>query len=389
MNRILSKKIQGFVMPLSLLFLLLISLLLSVQIQRQGYSTQRLRGLKVKAALISESNRFLEEFLNNGFSNSEKPEFEFQPSNAYSDKVVFKKATWGFYRQGRVRVQRGNYSNSLDFIFGKRVPDRDRIALVMEDNDHPLILSGDVRIVGKCFIPKRGYRRVSRFGKSIPSKDCLKDWEPSKSFRRDMIETYGSPFEKGLDCFESALESLSLSFPKGTESRFGAIYYFSQPIDLDSGDFEPHSIIVCPGIRILSTYRGSVQIFSERGIRVEKGARLVYPSGLALVGQGKCKLVIEEGTRVEGILFAVDADTEILIDAKAVILGEIYSQGAVDHRGKLFGSMQVRNPFYSVSSGKYQPYIIGGHIRPGELPEHFVFSFLYPQKGRSDVLAFL
>jgi len=214
------------------------------------------------------------------------------------------------------------------------------------------------------------------------------DWKPANSFFEISPLPRLSPFREGLNYFEDAYRSLSLLSSKGGKENTIGPFYFPKSIVLDSGDFEPHSIIICTGIRIMSSYKGCIQIFSEGGILVEKGAQLNYPSVLALVGNVNSDLVMEGG-RMDGIIFSGNPDSKIFIDQDAVVLGEIYSLGGVDHRGRLFGSMFVKQPFYSGSSGLFQPYMVDGIIRPERLPEHYVFSFLYPQNGRSDVLAFL
>lgn len=139
-------------------------------------------------------------------------------------------------------------------------------------------------------------------------------------------------------------------------------------------------ILKAPKIRFQQGFVGSVQVFSTKGIHLEKEVELHYPSVLCVQNTSMEKAAIEVGEdcKVYGalVLFGNDIrkieDNEIVLKEKTLLVGDVYCSGKLMVGGKIYGSVHTNRFFHRTDFGSYDNCIINATIDVSKRPSYFV-----------------
>ena len=361
------KKLSGFLLPAVSGFCLVLGLVFLFFIRQAGFSTARIQSLEIRRDLNLEVLRQLETFL-------------IQPSDTsyFRGEILVKTRSdyWGLFRKGNIKVTRGAFSDSIQFLFGKLIPLDLRFGLVMEDRGVPLVISGDAVIKGNSHLPGSGIIRNQRFEVRLPKKHNLEigssipfDWNDL-----DRLLTFSHDQIKNANLTNHSEKFRIIE----TEFFIG-----------DSSFEENHAIILCSKAIIKNGFRCQAQIIARSSILVDSGARFLYPSLLAVSGKGGSQIRLLSGSSVQGLIIGKYSDSEIFLEPGSLLVGEIYANGSSDTRGTIKGSLFSKLPKYNTGSGMFFSHLVGGKILPRYLPSTYCFSNHYPLRGRNDVLEFL
>lgn len=321
---------------------------------------------------------------------------------------TIKKKQWGMFELLYVKTK--IYKENFEHIALIGSSQSKRNALYLRDNKQPLIVVGNTTITGNAVIPSRGVnggniagvlynKEKFIYGNIAQSETKLPVILTQKNIK-NFVNSYGNDSIGYFQLEESI--SKRQSFTKKTlvyrknavidivnTSLIGNIIIESDTlIRVHASSKLQDVILIAPNIEIKSGFNGSLQAFATKNISVKKNSVLNYPTSLTLFDQSKqdtnvnTQIHLSEGTVVKGLLGyftnakKMNHKSQVIIEKKSVIVGEVYCLGNVELKGSVNGSVYGNSFIANQSGGIYVNHIYDGTINSEKLPVQFSgFSF--------------
>lgn len=309
-------------------------------------------------------------------------------------------------------------------LFGVSQSKNDRTALVINENNMPLVMVGKSKIEGVAYLPERGvksgnisgesyYRKYFVYGKTkrtknIPSitNEKLKHiksiatrehrLEASQFLNLKMDAVYQNSFFQPVKVIQSN-NAISLS---QTTITGHIVIRSSTKISVDSSAYLTDCILIAPIIEIRNHVRGNFQAFATKKILVGQNCTLNYPSAIVLIEDetnenrnDRSKIVIETGSEVEGVVLFLgkekqkNYDSQIVIKKNALVKGEVYCNQNIEHSGKVAGSIFTDEFIVKEGGSVYINHLYNGTISINSLPQEYVGLPL--EQGEKGILKWL
>ena len=272
-------------------------------------------------------------------------------------------------------------------------------SLYLQDNNRPLVLAGQAGLIGKAFLPPAGIRPgniggVGFYGAVPPDHLVAQSQSSLPALDRKELRAEGerTPFKPGMKRKRSFHEP--------------AINISGETVVLEDVTVSGHVIIAAtntivvrptatlydvilqaPEIRIEPGVQGRFQAFATKKIDVGAGAQLGYPSALVLRAttaqepqiqpQDFKQIRLGPNSYVGGCIVYLDSFEEkaaypnVHLDATAEVAGEIYSQGPIEVKGRISGSVYTHSFMAMEKGSRYQNHLFEGRINSKELPPTF------------------
>lgn len=330
---------------------------------------------------------------------------------------------WGVFEKCISISKIKNHQFDKIGLLGGKQDLSNRTALYLKDRNKPLVLVGNALVSGTTYLPKQGVRTGNISGHSFygnrpingrvfTSKSNLPRW-PSKlvdNIKNIAFDISTLKMEQFLDiksheiCTNSFKAPVKVVYGNNTlelanvsllgniivQSRSKIIVYPSTRLK--------DVILVAPEIEIKSGTNGSFQAFATKGILIEGGCNLAYPSAIVLrersnkiLGDNKQKspsISINKGCNISGIIAYMGTTTnyqsQVFIDESTTINGEVYCNQNLELLGTVNGSVFTSGFVANQSGSSYQNHLYNGKIILSNLPE--VYSgLLFENKEKSVV----
>jgi cytoskeletal protein CcmA (bactofilin family) len=324
------------------------------------------------------------------------------------DSVILIRKLWGAYE---IVISKAIFKNSTSVRTAQVgfYQDNDHLySLHLSDKDKPLALCGNTLIKGPAFLPKAGVKRAYIEGQSF-SRSLLIEGEIKQSdrtlpkFNSELIENIKTVFfNKSITNNDSVLnikseltgDSLNNSFENKT-----LVFSSSVPIIISGGMYSGNIAVIsdkqitvtssallkdvllfAPKIIIEKKFRGNVQVFASDSISIGEEVTLTYPSVIGLISNKPTStsiIVLSKKDTIMGSVFIIKNEndimgqTRLLISEEAVIFGQVYSNGYVDLKGTINGSLMCDNIMLSTASSVYENHLLNAVIDVSKLPEHY------------------
>lgn len=323
------------------------------------------------------------------------------------DKVILQRKHWGAFEIALSDAVAGKLSAGRVAMIGATLHNDSKISLYLADEDKPLSLCGNTQIKGTCYLPKAGVKRAYIEGQSF-SGDKLVEGDIKESrkelpvINKLMIEhnlAYLSRQYNNSDSitdFEnihdinimerSFSENTVLIHSKGKIALTGRKYSGNiiiaseEAVFIGSGSMLESVLVYAPYIEVENNFAGSVQLFASDSLLIREGCKLTYPSVAALISRGEnsAKMLIGKNTEITGEVFVYrqnnNSKTPFLfsIEKEAVIRGQVYSNGPVDLKGSIHGSIACEKFILHTPSSVYENHLLNVTIDYSLLSPHFV-----------------
>lgn len=315
-----------------------------------------------------------------------------------SDSAWAKVGSWGALDRVLTRARQGDQEVTISAFAGHGFDDR--FVLQLAQAGGPLHVCGDTRIQGDVRVAQGDVRRGHIEGRAFSGSELV-DGEVHRSSgtppqlreeleRRLPALCAGLPFGDELP-----VELLDLDRTgQDTEEERGIhtvqLHGVTQLNDLvvrgpliircDDSLFVAASvhldlvILQAPYIAIAEDAELSVQCFASEGIDVGGGARLVFPSLLAVWrdthrAEG-AHITIGEGALLQGAVIAVDRSvrgrdkSSITLKPGSQVMGEVFAEGDVQHQGDLCGTLVANGMVLRTPASVYRGHLLDGVLRP-------------------------
>jgi hypothetical protein len=298
--------------------------------------------------------------------------------------------------------------------------------LYLADQDEPLSVCGKTQIKGLAYLPKAGIKRgfvegqnysgselvngeIRKSEKKIPELnssvlDHIKNILSTKNLsENDSVLSIGS--NQLRDSIFNSFVNRTLIIKKSGTIKLSGVFSGNIVLASDkqieiSSDVILKDVIICaPKIIIKQGFKGNAQFFATDSIFVDKNVTLFYPSVIGLVNNPKSPnmttVTLNENDSISGFVFAHREDipsakqTIISIPTNSVIHGEVYSNGFVDMRGSIYGSLMCSKILLHTPSSVYENNLLGAIIDRTMLSNYYVGTTLMEESSVKKVIKWL
>lgn len=326
--------------------------------------------------------------------------------------TTFIKKHWGIFDIGISASKVKNEFFQKIGLLGTQNKKRD--ALYLKDNNSSLVLVGNTKIKGHVSLPKQGVKPGNISGTSYYGGQLIygvkktstnklpkiKNLEFVKAFSKNYQNenTVYFELEEGLKLHQSFTKN-SLLYQDANLIRLehmslsGNVLIVSKnAITVKSSAKLEDVILMAPKISIEENVIGNFQAIANKEIIVKSNAKLQYPSALILLDEERGiqnyqqnnrqnrkenPIEIQKNSDVRGVVVYASENnqsnykTQIKIDGKAQIIGEVYCSKNIELQGKVLGSVYTNNFIIKKSGGVYVNHIYNGIINSKELPNQY------------------
>lgn len=326
------------------------------------------------------------------------------------DSVELIRKPWGAYE---VVISKAIFKNT-SFLrlaqIGYGQDSTKAYSLYLSDEDKPLALCGKTILKGTAYLPKSGVKRAYIEGQNFIGNDLIsgqvKQSEKAlPEFNKELIENIESIFSsKQISEKDSVIEiasDLSEDSLKNSFLNNSLILKSSGRLKISSGFYEGNilvisdkeivissnailhdMIVVAPRVIVEKEFKGNLQIFASDSVIIQKNVTLAYPSVIGIVRTSQspvvAAIVLSENDTIEGNLFAYKKAEEVLKQSglimaeKSFIYGEVYSNGYVDVKGSIYGSLMCNKILLKTPSSVYENHLLNVVIDRSKLSSYFV-----------------
>lgn len=365
--------------------------------------------------------------LSNKYINYDKP----QKLNLYqegNDSVYLEKELYGMFDLIKSRTKWKNMSyEKVAFAGGYNASDTSLPALYLADHNSPLCLVGKSKIVGNCFLPRRGVQKGYIDGRNFEGKHLIKGKikNSEKSipsiktrYENNLIYTAMQHYlqtgkYKKINLEDITSNSLVNSFCDTTEVIYDStgillgninlknnIVVLSRTEVLISGKAKLQNIVVyAPSIFIQAGFQGTLQCIASDTLYVGKNVSMGYPSALCLTNGITDTisriLKIEPETKINGLVCVNltekkdDPKPDIYIQKNVQLTGILYSNVPTRFFGKVLGSIYTDGFIVKRLSGIYINHLLDAVINRDSIPKNFVGPNLFNPKSHNMIMKWL
>ncbi len=286
-------------------------------------------------------------------------------------------------------------------------------ALYLKDNQRPLIVAGNTKIVGNAVLPQQGVRPGtisgnSYFGNRLVHGTVTQSTTSLPNLATEIeknIKRLCGPFSPKngvVPLTPSRNSSYSNSFLQPTKYITGdyinltsvsltgnIVVVASREIQVDASSNLQDIILSAPTILIKDNTKGTFQAFASKRIEIGKNCVLNYPSALVVheISSAETQdrrqpilspVFIDSGSLVKGVLVYQNNSEErvffpqIKVNTNATVIGQLYCEKNVELKGEVRGSVYT-DGFMALENGNiYQNHLYNGSIDFNQLQEQFV-----------------
>ena len=338
----------------------------------------------------------------------------FQTGN---DSVNLKKSVWGVFEVASATAYNHKDSSSQTVLYGYKPDTILKSAMYLSDQNRALFLCGTTKIKGVCYLPEAGVKRAYIEGQGYINSDLIDGTEKrSKTVLPKLDEKLSAYLAKQFLDTNASVNTAEIpdtihhSFSKPTlvieigNSIFtlnqkvlsGNIMIKSKGKLIISAENKLNNIqVYATAIVVEENFKGTLQLFARDSLIIHKNCTLNYPSALGII-KDRFKLFqqfikIEEGSVVEGICFGFCSVTDlnrvrITVDEKALVYGQLYSDGFAEIKGTVHGHVTCDNFRLRTPSSTYDNHLLNATIDFSKLSTTFVGSALLPSVKEKKVI---
>lgn len=375
--------------------------------------------LRIRTNITSKLAHFTDESINYALHNNLREdgelELSFSEIENYKTKIISKR--WGLYDLVTVCNSFKNDTIKKSMLLGGRHDSKP--ALYLKDNNKPLVLVGNAKLMGSVYLPKRGvrtgyiagesyYNSKLVYGSSFESTNRLPDFQNKKklmSFATESKGRYYTTFslDFGMKKSNSFMRPTQVYKSNGVVTLsnielIGNCYVISDTlIKVTNTAILKNTILIAPRVIVSDNVHSSFQVFATESIEVGEYCKLSYPSVLFVYeekehfekkGKSAKKINIGENSKIQGtIAYVTNSEksnyyAHVKLSNNAVVDGEVYCDKNIELIGTVNGAVYCSGFVANRSGSSYQNHIYGGTINGNVLPfEYGGLQFQHDEKN--------
>jgi len=327
-----------------------------------------------------------------------------------TDSVFLKRKYWGGYE---IIISKALFKNIQEIRIaqiGIGVDTSTSYCIYLSDNDKPLAVCGKTVIKGNVFLPKSGIKSTFIEGQNYSgsklvdgiikqSKKELPKIHPGRieyldnylngKFKSDVDSVINIGLNLSGDSINNSFINKTIVFETGSSVNISngsysgnIIIYSSKQIVVSNSAIINNCILIAPKIIIEKQFKGTLQAFASDSIILKEEVCLNFPSCIGIIQLYKHNIVsgikLSENDTLHGNIFAIkkikDSDSQIgvMISKKSNVTGVVYSEGFVDLKGSIYGTLICNKIMLNTPSSIYDNHLLNAELDGSKLSEHFV-----------------
>ncbi len=325
------------------------------------------------------------------------------------DSVELTRKCWGAYEIAISKAIFKNTSFLRIALLGFNVDDSNIYSLYLSDKKKPLALCGKTKIKGAVFLPKAGVKSAYIEGQNFVGNNLIEGSIKQSDttlpeFNKDIIEHIQTVFSKRQisendsiiflenelsgDSLENSFLNKSLIFKSKNSIRVfegcysGNIVIISdKQVTISSTAILHDVLIFSPKVIVEKEFKGNVQIFASDSVIIGKNVALIYPSVIGLVRASQspnvAAIVLSDNDTVIGNIFIYKKAEDLkqaglILAEKSLVYGQIYSNGYVDVKGTIYGSIMNDKILLKTATSVYENHLLNVEVDRSKLSKYFV-----------------
>ncbi|WP_417800658.1 hypothetical protein [Tenacibaculum sp.] len=311
---------------------------------------------------------------------------------------------WGIYKSVHVTSSEKNEFFEQIGLLGSF--NRKKKALYLQENNKPLAIVGNTKIVGDASIPKLGIKRGNIAGTSYNRNTLLYGRSTLSSTKLPEIENINTikkyVSSHLLDGKTSFFELEESKHFKNSFKKETLVYNSNYPIHLknisltgnilikSNSSITIHTsailedvILVAPKITVQNRVNGTFQAFAKDTINVQSNCTLHYPSALVVINEKKIdtnnnpEIIIEENCQIKGSILlystskTMNFNPQIHIKEKTTVTGDVYCNQNLELLGTVYGSVYTNHFLTKQFGSTYINHVYNVEINSTKLPNQF------------------
>lgn len=346
-----------------------------------------------------------------------------------NDSVFILSKNWGLYKIIISKAFHNKNEITKVALVGKASNNKNN-ALYLTDKNEPLVITGETKIIGDCFLPKSGIKRGYIEGKNysgekltegkvyesqitLPSANDSYLKELKKQFsiipgKQDSVIYIEDAFvsEKIEQSFSKnrvvMLPQSMINITTNSVIKGNIIVLSKYPVNISATAIIEDVVFYAPTINVEANFAGSVQLFATDSIIIGKNCALSFPTSVALINSSNKSvdnpyLKISDGTIIKGNIFvekdaATTSDNKmpsLVIEKNTTINGWVYVNGKVQHSGNIYGHLFCDGFLLKTSSSVYDNHLVDAEINCKKLSQRFVYSYLISNDFKTEIVKWL
>ena len=339
------------------------------------------------------------------------------------DKVQMHRQQWGGFEIGIASAERNRHQHTRAAMIGSNLHRDSQVALYLADRNKPLSLCGRTLLKGVCYLPKAGLKRAYIEGQTFVGTKLVQGTvQEAKrqlpAINREMVDQNigyfkgqyqptDSVLNSGLlpDTLENSFTEKTLllevdgDFPMTSGRYVGNVRVVSNgTVFIGAGAVVEDAIVYAPNVIIEDGFRGRLQVFATDSVDIGEDVLLEYPSVLGLARRPSkeyAQLHVRPGADITGVVFAWQETTgvrnhlKLALDKESIIRGQVYTNGMVDMKGNIYGSLACNGFLLNTPSSVYENHLLNATIDFSRLSEHFTGINLVNESDTREVVKWL
>lgn len=321
---------------------------------------------------------------------------------------------WGIFKKAVALAQFRKIKFIKTAILGSSINATTAPTLFLQNTYNPLTVVGNTRISGNAFLPEAGVKSGYIAGNSyygsqliygetkkstdvLPALDAnilkgivfyLKDYQPTN--QQDYITIDHA--KKTIQSFKENTKSVYSKEAIVIENQYisGNIIIKSDIlIKVKKTAILKDLILIAPSIEIEDEAKGNFQAIASKRISVGKNCDLRFPTALVVYQENKEQLPIYSGNTTEIPIFIdtatslkgsicyyqdkeeTDFSTQIKIEEKVRIKGQVYCKGNLELKGTVSGSVYTRQFVANQAGSIFVNHLYNAVIENENIPEFY------------------
>jgi hypothetical protein len=419
------KKVKAGALQLTMFMVVVIALMLAAFIIL--VSTHKRFNIQTDFVLetINNANRGIDYVLGNDVGLNDTLSIDMDNRDFIELKVH--RDYWGLFEKVMAISQVKNHGFRKMALVGASQPDKDRIALYIEDQNRPFVVVGNTKIRGMAYVPKEGVRTGNISGHSYYGSQLIYgETRPSGELPKlldetlEQIKTIFSRMEhvdanRFLDVNKVKIHQNSFFSPlqvlysqtdmslSGVSLTGHIMVYSETKIIVDTSATLKDVILIAPIIEIKAGSHGAFQAFASKAITIGEHSNFGYPSAFVLMEETKYNqsnesianetplVKVGKGTSIKGVIaYLGDSKNymaQVFVDEDVMVTGEIYCNKNLELLGTVYGSVFASGFMANQSGSSYQNHLYNATISVDDLAQEYVgLSF---ENSKKDVIKWL
>jgi len=329
---------------------------------------------------------------------------------------------WGIYDMVQVSSFHNGQSVSKGCLIGNKIEaPASRVALYIADKGSPVLVSGSYDIKGNVFLPETGVKYVSqnsenymevwnKISKNKSEKELpelnhkildplLHKMEHVGSFTYEQ-NSFKMLYAQSDSIVNTSLDTLVYVTNNQANSidvrKYKNVTLVSTvPLVLQAASVFENVIIFAPAVTVSKGLKAkALQIFCTDSILLEEQVELSYPSVLGILKKDDAFnpfIRLKENVQVAGCIFSIQKQFQqfnaiIYLNESSTVIGDIFSQGILEYKGKIIGSIYTNEcNYFSYQSGYNKNTLMNPRIDALKLPSMYAVHNLNKIKSRKEI----